>query len=121
MNTQCPNCQRIFDIPEPYISREIKCEKCHKPFIAKEYKEVVKPAKPAVTPKFEPIKFYPSGVAFNITGVIIFTLGVLAGIGAESCILICTAVVGSIAIMAFGTIIGLLSRIAKIMEKKNNP
>lgn len=121
MNTQCPNCQRIFDIPEPYIGREIKCEKCHKSFIAKEYKEVIKPAKPAVTPKFEPIKFYPSGNVFGFIGIILLIIGVLAGIGAESGILIYMAVVGSIAIMAFATIIGLLSRIVKIMEKKNNP
>lgn len=35
MNCLCPNCDRIVNVPEPYLDQNIKCEFCKKPFLAK--------------------------------------------------------------------------------------
>ncbi|MGA2092038.1 MAG: hypothetical protein ABSH16_01335 [Sedimentisphaerales bacterium] len=34
MQIRCPNCQSIFDAPDMYIGKKVKCLKCNYPFIA---------------------------------------------------------------------------------------
>ena len=36
MLTKCPECEKVQEIPKDYANKEIKCVKCHEPFIAAE-------------------------------------------------------------------------------------
>lgn len=40
IETQCPNCKAIFNIPIEYENHNIKCLKCKKTFSALEYKPI---------------------------------------------------------------------------------
>ena len=45
MENQCFNCGNIFDIPEEYIGKNVKCQKCEKTFLVKKLVLIQRPKK----------------------------------------------------------------------------
>jgi hypothetical protein len=51
MITQCPKCQKMQDVPEPYRGKEVKCLGCKGAFSAVEYREPEEPREVILAPE----------------------------------------------------------------------
>jgi hypothetical protein len=136
MQTKCPKCLKVFEIPEHYLTKTVKCEGCKAEFCAQEYVEFLK--LPDFNDKIRNGKLQecdpvtadiPTGNYLHTWGVIFGFVFILAGLAAfvsspETGIgLIVGGIFIALLLLGLATIIDLLrlqlALLRKILEKSN--
>jgi hypothetical protein len=78
MITQCPKCQKMQDVPEPYRGKEVKCLGCKGAFSAVEYRDPEEPREVILTP--EPEVGHPENAPIPWR-IVMFTAIQIAAVG----------------------------------------
>lgn len=91
MKTQCPKCFDIFEIPDPYLQKSIKCLNCKSEFFAIAYREPP-PPQPIPEIKSDPPK------KVILVKISPFDLGFQATFGVLAALLVISLVLGAISL-----------------------